>query len=75
MGAPTSVFSEIFLQFIEHTVIFDILIKQHIVGYFRYVDDILIIYDSKITDIKNVLDNFNGMHYPQKFTLEEENDN
>lgn len=75
MGAPTSVFSEIFLQFIEHTVIFDILIKQHVVGYFRYVDDILIIYDSKITDIKNVLDNFNGMHYLQKFTLEEENDN
>lgn len=37
-------FSEIFLQFTEHTIVFDI---QNIQGYFRFAHDILIIYDSK----------------------------
>jgi hypothetical protein len=43
MGAPTSsLFSEIYLQHLETTLIVDILLQYHIVGYFRYVDDILI---------------------------------
>jgi hypothetical protein len=45
MDAPTSsVFSEIYLQYIQNTEIYDLLLKYHIIGYFRYVDDILIIY-------------------------------
>jgi len=45
MGAPTSsVFSEIYLQYIQNTEIYNLLLKYHIIGYFRYVDDILIIY-------------------------------
>jgi len=45
MGAPTSsILSEIYLQYLENTEIFDILLKHHIIGYFRYVDDILIVY-------------------------------
>ena len=45
MGAPTSsVFSEIYLQYIQNTEIYNLLLKYHIVGYFRYVDHILIIY-------------------------------
>jgi hypothetical protein len=62
-------FSEIFLHFTEHAVIFDI---PHILGYFRYAHDILIIYDSKIMDIRNVMDNFNGVHPTQIFTILEE---
>jgi hypothetical protein len=43
MGAPSSaILSEIYLQHLEHTKIIDIL-TQHIMGYFRYVDDILVI--------------------------------
>lgn len=66
------IFSEIFLQFTEHAITFDI---QHILGYFRFAHDILIIYDSKIMDIMNVMDNFNGMHPTQIFTILEEKDN
>jgi hypothetical protein len=46
MGAPSSpIFSEIFLQFLEHNVILKILSDHKIVSYYRYVDDILIIYN------------------------------
>jgi len=42
MGAPTSsTFSEIYLQYIKNTKIFDILAKHHIIRYFQYVEDIL----------------------------------
>ena len=44
MGAPTSsIFSELYLQHLENTVIFEILVRHKIVGYLCYVDDILII--------------------------------
>jgi hypothetical protein len=43
MGAPTSsILSEIYLQYIEHNKIFENLTYHNILGYFRYVDDILI---------------------------------
>jgi hypothetical protein len=48
MGAPTSaILAETYVQHMEHMQIhvYPILIKQHIIGYFRYVDDILVIYD------------------------------
>jgi hypothetical protein len=45
MGAPTSsLLSEIVLQNWEHNII-RVLIENQIIGYFRYVDDIMIIYD------------------------------
>jgi hypothetical protein len=51
MGAPTSAtFSEIYLQYIEHIFIYDIVIHNNVRGYFRYVDEILLIYDTEITD-------------------------
>ena len=44
MGAPTSaILAEVYIQHMEHTQIYDILNKQNIIGYFRYVDDILIV--------------------------------
>jgi hypothetical protein len=43
MGASTSsILSEVFLQHIEHTAIYDILARNKILGYFRYVNDIRI---------------------------------
>jgi hypothetical protein len=47
MGAPSSaVLSEIYLQYLEHDDIYKTLIKHKIVGYFKFVDDILLIYDN-----------------------------
>jgi hypothetical protein len=45
MGAPTSIFSEIFLQYLEHNTIYNILKEHHIMAYFRYVDDILMTFN------------------------------
>lgn len=45
MGASTSsIIYEIHLQYLEHTYTVDKLIKYGIIGYFRCVDDILIVY-------------------------------
>jgi hypothetical protein len=75
MGAPTSsVFSEIYLQYLEHTQLFNILLRHHILGYFRYVDDILIVYDTSATNIQTVLDQFNDVSKPLSFTMEMEKD-
>jgi hypothetical protein len=76
MGAPTSsILSEIYLQYIEHTKIFEILIHHNILGYFRYVDDILIEFNSKSTDIHEVFNSFNSLSSTLKFTMESETDN
>jgi len=76
MGSPTSFnFSEVFLQHIERTAIFEILVQNHIVGYFRYVDDILIIYNDSITNIHDVFNAFNNLTPNIKFTMEEETNN
>jgi hypothetical protein len=46
MGAPTSsIFSELYLQFLKNSTIYNFLLNYDIKGYFRYFDDILIIYD------------------------------
>jgi hypothetical protein len=71
MGALTSsIFSELFLQYIEHTALFDILIHCNILGYFRYVDDVLIVYNTSLTDIDTVLNSFNTAASPLQFTIE-----
>jgi hypothetical protein len=62
MGTPYSpTFSEIYLQYLEHSSIYEILLKYNILGYFCYVDDILIAYDNKTTDITEVLNRFNKL--------------
>jgi len=74
MGAPTSsILSEIYLQFLENTKIFNILKEEKIIGYFRRVDDILlIIYNENITDVNQVLRSFNDITPSLTFTLEQE---
>jgi len=76
MGAPSSsVLSEMCLQFLENTKIFNILTKPGIEGYFRYVDDILLIYNSHLIDIREILFFFNSLSPSLKFTLELEANN
>jgi DNA-binding cell septation regulator SpoVG len=56
MGAPSSaIVTEIFMQYLEHTITVDILKKYQIIDYYRYVDDILIIYSAQTTNINNTL--------------------
>jgi hypothetical protein len=62
MGAPnSSIFSEIYLKYLENTKILDILLKQRIIGYFRYADDILTVYNNQITNTHDVLSLFNNI--------------
>jgi hypothetical protein len=37
------------------------LVKYNIIGYFRYVDDILIVYNNNQTDIHDMLNAFNNL--------------
>ena len=75
MGAPTSaVLAEVYLQHLEHTKIFKIITQNNILGYFRYVDDILMIYDENSTDIHEVHTEFNNIALMIKFTIETETD-
>jgi len=70
MGTPSSGFiAEFFLQNLEDTHLRN---KHNITAYFRYVDDMLIIYDSRHTDINNIQEYFNTLHPNMKFTAEPE---
>jgi hypothetical protein len=74
MGAPSSaLLSEIFLQYIEINHILNILTNNNILGYFRYVDDILIIYDHTTTNINTLLNEFNKIRQNLTYTIELEN--
>jgi hypothetical protein len=48
MGAPTSILAETYIQHMENTQIYPILIEQQIIAYFGNIDDILIIYCDKV---------------------------
>jgi hypothetical protein len=75
MGAPTSaILSEIYMQFVENNVIYNILKTHNIKGYFRYVDNILIISNTIESNIYEVLNDFNQIASKLKFTIEEEID-
>jgi hypothetical protein len=76
MGAPTSaVLAEVFIQYLEHIGIIDILTKFQIIDYYKYVGDILIIYNTRTTNIGNTLCEFNKIHPKIKFTMEKEINN
>ena len=76
MGSPSSsVLSELYIQHMEHTKATHTLTKPGIVAYFRYVDDILLIYNKRLIDIEDVLSSLNIFCPNLKFTLEREKDN
>jgi hypothetical protein len=49
-----------------------ILTKHKVISYHRYVDDILIIFDTTNTNINNTLADFNNIHHKIQFTIEKE---
>jgi GTPase SAR1 family protein len=82
MGAPLSpILSEIYIQNIEHNIIIIIIIIINIVqnykilGYYRYVDYILLVYNKQITNINNTLKQFNEINPKLQFTIKKEKDN
>jgi hypothetical protein len=76
MDAPTSgIVAEFFLQNLEDIHLIHHSKKHKFVMYFRYVDNILIIYDSSHTDVNNIQKDFNTIHLNMKFTTETESNN
>ena len=76
MGAPSSSFIvEMFLQHIEHLHMTRLSMKHKIINYFRYIDDILIIFDPTYSSIQVFLDDFNALHQNLQFTAEMEENN
>jgi hypothetical protein len=52
VGAPAwAILAKIFIQHMEHLYLYPIPKTQNITAYYRYVDDILIIYDKRKTNI------------------------
>jgi len=76
MGAPTSGFiAEFFLQNLENIHLAYLTEKYKIAGYFRNVDDILLIYNPDHTNIQDITNDFNSLHPNLKFTTELETNN
>jgi len=76
MGAPSSgLIAELFLQHMEHAHLAHLSHKHGIIDYFRYVDDILLIFNPELTDIQSILTDFNTLHLNLHFTAETERDN
>ena len=76
MSAPTSsLTAQFFLQHLQHLHLAHLLNKQKIINYFRYIDNILVIYDANHTDIQNILDDFNAVNPKLKFMAETESNN
>jgi hypothetical protein len=74
MGAPSSgLIAEIFLQHIEHSQLTCLTHKHKIIDYNRYMDDILLIFDSNHSNIQKILD-FNSLHPKLQFMAETEKD-
>jgi hypothetical protein len=75
LGAHSSgLIAEFFLQHTEDVHLAHLSHKHRIINYFRYVDDILLIFDSNHTDIQTILTNFNALHPHLQFTAEVEKD-
>jgi hypothetical protein len=75
VGAPSSAaLAEIYFQSTECNNIYDILLKHNIISYFTYLNDMLLLYNYKLTDINLTSHEFNNMHPKLLFTMEHEQD-
>ena len=73
MGAQSSgLIAEIFLQHKEHSHLTRLTHKHKILNYCRYVDDILLIFNSSHTEIQKILDDFSSLHHKLQFTAKTE---
>jgi hypothetical protein len=72
--ASSGLIAEIFLQHIEHSHLTHPTHKHKIINYCRYVDDMLLVFDSNHTCIQKILDDFNSLHPKLQFTAKTEKD-
>jgi hypothetical protein len=76
MGSSISgIMAEIFLQHLENSQLKQIIDTNNIIFYTRYVDDLLIIYDTKKIFTETILDHINCIHTVLKFTPTHEHNN
>jgi hypothetical protein len=76
MASPISnTVAEIFLQYLEGTHLKHILESKHIVFYTRYVDDILMKYNTKYTTPETIHQHINKTNPNLQFTPSHENNN
>jgi hypothetical protein len=77
MGSPLSgTIAKIFLQQLEKTHIKHLMDSKHLIFYARYVDDILIVYDSTLTSATSIQHYMDTIHSNIKLNLTHEtNDN
>jgi hypothetical protein len=55
MGSPiSSIVAEIYLQYYEQRLVKHCLENKRILSYYRYVDDILIIFHSRLVNIEQI---------------------
>jgi hypothetical protein len=59
---------------LENSKIDNLLLSHTVVGNFRYVDDILVVYNEDITNIDILLHQLNNLTLKIKFTIEKETD-
>jgi hypothetical protein len=71
----SAILAEIFIQHLEHNHIANILQRHHIIDYYIYVDDILIIYNEDYTSIEDTLAEFNSNHPNIQYTIEKQINN
>jgi hypothetical protein len=64
-----------YIQYMKHKELYPILKKHQIIGYFRYLDDILIIYNRKKTNIDETLTEFSKQTTSIKFTIRKKQHN
>jgi len=75
MDSPISgTIAEIFLQHLEHTHIRPLIESKQILYYTRYIDNILIIYDTDNTNQDKVAQHANSMHNNLQFNPTQESD-
>jgi hypothetical protein len=68
------ILDEMYLRYTEYNNIHDVLMK-HTTGYFRYTDDVLLIYNKELTHAHLTLQEFNNIHIQLQFTKDDEQSN
>jgi hypothetical protein len=68
----SAVLSEIYLQYIKSNIIIELALKHKLLGYFRYVDDTLLVYDHSTANINYILRDFNQISQSLHFSVEME---
>jgi ribosomal protein S17E len=70
VGALTSaILAKVYIQYMEHKQLYPVLMNHEIIGYFRYIDEILIIYNQNKTIIDGTLTEFSKQRTNIKFSV------